>query len=406
MDPQAEAAARSLASGDPLGALQRIALRDDPLSLALRGVAMAQLGELARARDLLHRAARGFAPEQAVDRARCLVAQAEIALAARELGREPRALAGAVRTLEARGDHRNALHGRLLAARRLLLLGRLQEAEQALGACDVAGAPPVLIALYELLRAAVALHRMQAGAARQALTRARRAARRARIPALQAEVEHAGRVLAAPAARLVGSGASRTLQLDEVEALRASDQLVIDGCRRGISHAQRSVRLDRRPVLFALLGVLAEAHPQSAARDALIASAFGARRANDSHRARLRVEIGRLRAQLRGLAEIRATKGGFTLRPHAGRGVVVLAPPIDGADSALLALLADGEAWPTSALALALGASQRTVQRALTALQNAGQVHALGRGRARRWLARPIPEFTTALLLPSAWTAG
>jgi hypothetical protein len=133
----------------------------------------------------------------------------------------------------------------------------------------------------------------------------------------------------------------------------------------------------------------------------LLARAFGAKFADESHRARLRVEVGRLRAALRALAGVNATKRGFALAPRRARDVVVLAPPVDGEHGAVLAFLADGESWSSSALALALGASQRTVQRALDSLAAAGKVQSVGRGRARRWVTPPVPGFTTTLLLPA-----
>jgi DNA-binding transcriptional ArsR family regulator len=166
------------------------------------------------------------------------------------------------------------------------------------------------------------------------------------------------------------------------------------------------VWLSRRPVLFALLRGLAEAWPGEAAREDLIERAFGAVRTNSSHRARLRVGIGRLRRELRTLAQIRASAGGFCLVARAAGAVRLLAPPIESPDAAALALLADGEAWSTSALALALGSSQRTVQRALRALEEAGQVRALGRGRSRRWLSAPVAGFATTLLLPGSAGSG
>jgi len=174
----------------------------------------------------------------------------------------------------------------------------------------------------------------------------------------------------------------------------------VDACRRAARRDQREVRLARRPVLFEILRALAEAWPGESARETLIERAFGARRANASHRARLRVEIGRLRRELRSLGDVRATPRGFTLVPRSGE-VRVLAPPIESPDAAVLALMADGETWSTSALGLALGSSQRTVQRALRALEESGNVRMLGRGRARRWLASPIGGFATTLLLPA-----
>jgi hypothetical protein len=155
-------------------------------------------------------------------------------------------------------------------------------------------------------------------------------------------------------------------------------------------------------VLFTLARALAEAWPGDIDRETLIARAFNTRRPNESHRARLRVEIGRLRALVADLASIEATPRGFVLTPRDAREVVVLAPPIDGDQASLVALLSDGAAWSTSALALALGASQRTVQRALMELETAGRVRSIGRARARRWLSPPLAGFTTILLLPAS----
>ena len=135
-------------------------------------------------------------------------------------------------------------------------------------------------------------------------------------------------------------------------------------------------------------------------RDTLVARAFRGKRADESHRARLRVEIGRLRAALRPLASLAATKDGFALAPRQATEAVVLAPPVDDPNAAVLALLADDESWSSSALSLALGASQRTAQRALDALAETGKVQFYGRGRARRWITKPLPGITTTLLLP------
>jgi hypothetical protein len=408
VDSSITAAGRALGAGDPLGALKRVALRDDPPALALRGIAMAQLGEMARARDLLRRAARGFGPRETVERARCVTAEAEVALAARDLGWPSRALAEALRTFAACGDRENATHARLLQIRRLLLLGRVDEAEGACGTLALDDAPARLVAVAALVNFEIAVRRGRAAPAGVALGQARAAATRSGIAALCAEVEHAGRALVLPAARLSGGGEARSLTLAEVEVVLASADLVVDGCRRVVRKGGRLVRLARRPVLFALLRGLAAAWPADAARDDLIASAFGARRANASHRARLRVELGRLRHELRPFAEIRATAGGFALAPRGPAPVTVrlLGPPIDSPDAAVLALLADGEAWSTSALALALGSSQRTAQRSLVALEAAGQVRALGRGRSQRWLSAPVAGFATTLLLPVADAFG
>jgi hypothetical protein len=401
MDLLITAAARALAAGDPLGALKRVALRDDAPALALRGIAMAQLGDFVRAKALLRKAARGFGPRAAVARARCVVAEAEVAFASRELGWPTKALDAARAILEEHGDRANAAHARQLEARRLLLLGRIDDAERALAELDVARLTPALKTVHELVVAGIALRRVRTKAARAALTRAERAARDARIPALTAEVASAFLVLNAPAARSIVRGAERTLQLEEVEALLASKALIIDACRHVVRHAGTVISLARRPVLFTLARALGETWPEDVARDTLVARAFGAKRADESHRLRLRVEIVRLRKSLRPLADVTATQRGFTLTPRRAREVVVLARPIEEEHTAVLAFLADGESWSSSALALALGASQRTVQRALDALAAAGKVQSFGRARARRWVTPPIPGFTTALLLPA-----
>lgn len=400
MDGLIMAAARALASGDPLGALARVALRDDAPGLALRGIALAQLGDFDRARVLVRRAARAFGAREPVARARCVVAEAEIALASRDLGWPAAALDAARATLERHGDRRNAAYAGYLAGRRLILMGRLEQAEQVLSELDPAPFSPALRAVHELALAGIALRRVQATAARAALARAAWAARAAGIPALRAEVRQASLVLKAPAAHLHRAGDTQVLRLEQVQALLASDTLVIDACRYAVHGAGRTLALASRPVLFTLAQALGRAWPGDAPRDALIALAFRTRHPDDSHRARLRVEIGRLRAVLAPLAEIRATRQGFALMPAAG-AVAVLTPPVQDRHAAVLALLADGQAWSSSALALASGASQRQVQRALDALAASGQAHSLGRGRARRWITPPLPGFATTLLLPA-----
>ena len=401
MDSLITAAARALAAGDPIGALKRVALRDDPSALALRGIAMAQLGDLARARTLLRAAARAFGPREAVARARCVVAEAEIALVSRDLGWPAKTLDTARTTLEAHGDQVNAAHARYLEIRRLLLIGRIDEAERLLDEIDPAPLPPASRAAHELIVAGIAVRRLRTQQARAALSRAERAARQARIPALMAEVESAGLILRTPAARLIAGGAARPLVLEEVEAVLASEAFVVDACRHVVRQDGTVVSLARRPVLFALARALGEAWPGDAPRNVLISRAFGSRFTDESHRGRLRVEMGRLRAALRPLADVSATKQGFALAPRRAREVVVLARPVDEEHTAVLAFLGDGESWSTSALAIALGTSQRTVQRALDSLAAAGKVQSFGRGRALRWTTPPVPGFTTTLLLPA-----
>ena len=401
MDSLITAAARALAAGDPLGALNLVALRNDAPALALRGIAMAQLGDLVRAKALVRSAARAFGPKEAVARARCVVAEAEIALVSRDLGWPAKALDAARATLEQHGDRVNAAHARYLEVRRLLLIGRIDEAERTLAELAPAPFPPALRAAHELVVAGIAMRRLKAKTARAALARAGQAASHAAIPALTAEVESAFLVLNTPVARLIAHGEERPLLLKEVEALMASRALIVDACRHVVRDAHTVVSLARRPVLFALARALSEAWPADVPRGTLIARAFRAKLADESHRARLRVEVGRLRAALKTLADVSATKRGFALVPLRASEVVVLARPVDEKHAAVLAFLADGESWSSSALALALGASQRTVQRGLDSLAAAAKVQSFGRGRARRWMIPPVPAFTTTLLLPA-----
>lgn len=400
MDSLITAAGHALAAGDPLGALKRVALRDDAPALALRGIAMAQLGDFARAKDLVKRAARAFGAKEPVARARCIVAEAEIALVSRDLNWPTKALDAARLTLDAHGDHVNAAYGGYLDVRRLLLIGRLDEAERKLGALDPAPFPPALRTAHALVVMGIAMRRLHARTARTALADAQRAARLAAIPALTAEVDTASRLLDAPAARLIARGGERVLLLEDVEALQNSKAIVIDACRHVIRCQKTELSLATRPVLFALARALGEAWPADVSRETLLARAFRARHADDSHRARLRVEMGRLRKLLAPLAEVHATKPGFTLVLRRARDVVVLARPVEEEHAAVLALLADGEAWSSSALALALDTSQRSVQRALDELAATNKVQPFGRGRARRWTSPSLPGLATMLLLP------
>jgi Transcriptional regulatory protein, C terminal. len=406
MDSLITAAARALSAGDALAALKRVALRDDPPALALRGIAMAQLGDLTRARELLRRAIRAFGPKEPVARARCVVAEAEIALVSRDLGRPLQTLAAARAVLEASGDRTNAAHAGYLEARRLLLIGRLDEAEEVLDELDAGVLPRASRVGRELVMAGIAIRRIRAEPARAALERASRAAEAARIPALAAEVDQAVRTFEAPVARLITRDAERLLRLDEVETLLASPTLLVDACRNVVRAGTMIVPLATRPVLLTLARALAERWPETVPRETLLARVFRARHADESHRARLRVEIARLRHAIKPLAALSATGQGFVLRPHTAGDVAVLAPPVEGNHAEVLALLGDGEAWSSSALALALGVSPRTVQRALEELARDHKVEAFGRGRACRWIASSVPGFPTSLLLPVAGISG
>lgn len=397
MDSLINAAGRALAAGDPLAALNFVALRDDPPALALRGIAMAQLGDMARAKALLQRAVKAFGANEPLSRARCVVAEAEVALAARDLGWPVKALEAARQVLQDHGDRLNAAHARYLQIRRLLLIGQLNEADALLDEQKPAPLPAALRAAHELMSAGIALRRVQAHKAQSALERAQRAAQLADIPALLAEIAHARQTLDAPAARLRIAGDVKTVTLAQVEALFASATLVVDACRYSVRGAGMTVALATRPVLFNLLQLLAEAWPGDVPRETLIARAFRLKLDDESHRVRLRVEIGRLRAALKPLAGITATSRGYAL---VAQDVALLTLPLEDKHAALLALLADGEAWSSSALALALGSSQRQIQRALETLAAQGKVQAFGVGRARRWLTPPVPGFATILLLP------
>jgi hypothetical protein len=401
MDSLITAAARALAAGDALGALNLVALRKDAPALALRGIAMAQLGDYERAKKLMRAASRSFGPREAVARARCAVAEAELALASRDLGWPPRALAEARVTLEKHGDRINAAHARYLEIRRLLLLGQLDDADALLIELDRRPLPPALQTTHELIVAGIALRRLRMKLATVALDRARAAAQRAGIPALTAEVDSADRLLQAPAARLIEGERSRSLRLAEVEQVFESGALIIDACRYAVRSGQRIVHLTGRPILFTLARELAQGWPGDVTRELLVQRAFRLRRADESLRARLRVEIGRLRRLLAPLAGIEATDRGFALRPPGQQRVVVLAQPVEEEHGAVIAFLADGESWSTSALALAMRTSQRSVQRALDDLASRGKVQAYGAGRSRRWMTPPLPGIATTLLLPA-----
>lgn len=406
MDSLISAAAASLAAGDPLRALNFVALREDAPALALRGIAMAQLGDLANAQVLLKRAARAFGSMQLLAHARCVLAQAEIAFVSRDLCWPVKELAAARAALEQRGDVLNAVHASHLQARRFLLLGQTHEAERALAAIDPSLLPPTRKAAHEMILAGLAMQRLHITEARAAFIRAKEAARRSGIPALNAEVETAAQRLDTPVARHITRGRERLILLEDVAALLSSGTLVVDACRRVVRRGKVVVPLATRPVLLALARALAEAWPGDVSRAALVRAAFQARKADESHRARLRVEIGRLRQLLRPMADVQATSQGFALQPQYNTEVNVLAWPVEEEHGAVLAFLADGEAWSSSALALAIGLSQRTVQRSLDALAADGKVQWFGRARARRWTTSTVPGFTTIMLLPTVLTGS
>lgn len=408
MDSLLISAARLLARGNPLGALKLIALRQDAPALALRGIAMAQLGDYRRARELLRSARRRFGARERLARARCQVAESEIALASRDLNHATRGLDLAARVLANQGDRGNAVHARLVGARFHLLVGEIEAAEARLATVDVSmpALPHGLVARAELTRAEIALRQVRVADASAAIARAGAAAELAGIPPLKAEVERIRRAMSAPAARLLRGGLAQSLRLDEVEALFASANVIVDGCRRAVRGDGQVIPLAGRPVLFELIRALATTWPADVCRDRLILDTFAVRTVHASDRARLRVEISRLRRVLRPLLRVESTARGFRIVPLAADAVVVLAPPIDGAQGVILALLKDGEPWSTSALSRALGSSQRTVQRTLRELEANAAVRSLGRGRSRCWLAPALNGFATTLLLPGSLPVG
>jgi len=400
VDSLITSAALALANGDFFSALNRVALRDDPPALALRGIAMAQLGDLERAKILLRKATRAFGPKQPISQARCIVAEAEIALAVRDLDWSARRLENAHKILEAHGDLINAAYARHLQVRLLLLFGHLNEAEALISQLNPALFSPAFKAAHELVIAGIAIRRLQIKLAREALIRAQQEAQRAQIRPLLAEIDKAFQLLGTPAARLLSSGEEKLLLLDDVEVLLASDTLVIDACRYLVRHQTEVTSLASRPILFSLVRALGEAWPEDVSRDQLVKLAFRQKSVDESLRARLRVEMGRLRTALKTFADIKATQRGYVLIPHCSEKLVVLDQPIQEKHAAVLAILADGEAWSSSALAMVLGTSQRTVQRSLESLADSGKVQSFGRGQARRWVTFPLPGVTTILLLP------
>lgn len=399
MDVVLRSAVRALRAGEPLAVLQRTALREDAAALALRGVALARLGDLVRSASLLQRAIDACGRGAHALRAACLAAAGEVALAARDLRRAGALLVAAERTVRGHAAA-DLAHVVLLQARRSLLLGRVDAAATALATIAHLRPPLATQALACAVAGEIALRRRRPDEANAAFAAARALAERSGLDALATEIATASAAIAMPAARLATVAGCPARTLAELAGLGADGALVVDGCRRLVRAGRQASSLQRRPVLWALLSALATAAPNDVPRERLVALAFDAHRADESHRARLRVEMARLRALLRPYAAIEATAAGFRLRARGGV-VHVLVPPIDSPDSATLALLADGQPWSTAAVALALGVSQRTVQRSLAAMLAAGQVERRGAGRLQRWTIAPLLPFATCMLLPS-----
>jgi hypothetical protein len=335
-------------------------------------------------------------PEDRLLRARCLAAEAEIALALGDLRWSAEPVACAVAELEAVGDSRNAAYLQLVAARAALRLGRPKDAERLLRYAKFASVAPLERTFAELVRVELAAKRGDPDLLASALKSASAAADRASIPSLVSEVARIRDHYLGPTAVITSRGRARTASFCEVCALGSSSDVVIDGGGREVRSSGECVSFARRPVLFELLRALAEAWPDAVPRDVLITRAFGARRPNESHRIRLRVEIGRLRSIARAWLGVIAEEPGYAL--SAPREVALVMPLEESSSSRVLSLMHGGEPWSASSLALALDVSERTIQRSLGELQIAGKVGAMGNGRARRWVR--LFEIPTDLLLP------
>ncbi|WP_236517164.1 helix-turn-helix domain-containing protein [Sandaracinus amylolyticus] len=389
--------ARALARGDALRALGVAGRDESALGLTLRGIAYAQLGDLALAREALARATERAPDPHTLARARA--AMVEVALAAGDPKRAADEAIACASALEQLGDRRNAAMQRLVLARAEVLRGRLNEARGVVEDVLSREQPADLRAVAWLARAEIAMRALAASESRDALEHARSALEIAPHELLSRALVSLERELSAPVARVVRGGVGSDADLFAIEALSGGEVLLVDACRRVVIGARLIVRLGRRPVLFALLAALARAWPDPIARDELASSAFEVRRVNPSHRARLRVEIGRLRKAMHGLAaEPIATKEGYVLSSQ--REVVVLSPPGDDDEGARIALvLGDGASWSARELATHTGLSIRTVQRALASLVESGRAVRSGRGARVRYTRPGTPIASRMLLL-------
>ena len=402
-------AAQALARGDGLRALGLVGRAEDVLGLTLRGIASAQIGDLELARGALERAAR--MERDPLARARINAALVEIAMADGDAARAVRAARASADELARLGDARNAAMQRLVLARAEVLLGRLAEARhvvaEVLASCvdRSPGAAPGeapsklpadITAVAWLAKAEIAVRGVAAAEAREALKRARGALDGARNDLLARALVALEAELSNPVARIEREGVVRPADLYAIEAASTGEVMLVDACRRLVIAGRASIPLVRRPILFALLLVLARAWPGEVARDELAARAFDARRVNASHRSRLRVEVGRLRKLIAGLAEPVATDAGYALA--SPREVVTLLPPSDDDDARIAILLGDGAAWSAQSLAEHAGVSKRTAQRALAGLVENGSAIRTGKAKDVRYM-RPGPRIASRMLL-------
>lgn len=390
-------AARALAGGDPLRALTGVGRDDSPRGLTLRGIAYAQLGDLELARTALEQAV-GRADDDPLLAARARAALVEVELGSGAPAQAARAARAAADALERLGDARNAAMQRLVLARAEVLLGRLNEARRAVEAVLAGDLGPDLRAVASLVQAEIAVRALHPSDARAALARAREAMARAPHQLLARTVEALEHELARPVASIWRAGAPVDADLFAIESLARGHVLLVDACRRLALAGRVTIPLARRPVLFALLLELARAWPAAVARDDLAARAFAVGRVNASHRARLRVELGRLRRLMDGLAAAPvASEDGYVLASE--RDVAVLLPPTDDEAARLGLLLRDGAAWSAQALADHAGVSRRTAQRALQLLVERGVVVRTGKGKDVRYTRPGAPIASRMLLL-------
>jgi hypothetical protein len=389
-------AGRALGRGDPLRALGLVGRTDSALALTVRGVAYAQLGDLELARESLLRAV--SLSDEPRTRARARAALVEIALSTGDPAAAARAAKASAEELDAIGDERNAAMQRLVLARAEVLLGRLGEARRVVEQVLSTDVAPDVRAVASLAEAEIAIRALAATEAREALARARLALEHAPHPLLARELLAIERELSLPVARTWRAGVSRSADLFTIEGVSRGEVLLVDACRRVVVAGRATIPLGRRPILFALLHALARVWPESVPRDVLIFHAFQARRVNASHRARLRVEIGRLRRVLDGLAaEPTATRAGYALSSE--RDVVTLLPPSDDEAARVALLLGDGASWSAQGLAEHAGISKRTAQRALGALVESGAAFRMRQGKSFRYTRPGAPIASRMLLL-------
>jgi hypothetical protein len=393
--PAHAAAGRALSRGDALRALGLVGRTDDALGLTLRGIAYAQLGDLDLARKSLERGAR--LTRAPLARARIQAALAEIAMSDGEPASAARAARASADELARLGDSRNAAMQRLVLARAEVLRGRLVEARHVVGGVlDDGSLAPDVRPVAWLAKAEIAVRGALAGEARLALKEARRAMAAAPNELLARTLVALEAELSQPVARLERAGVVRAADLFAIEAASSGEVLLVDACRRVVIGGRAQVPLGKRPVVFALLLCLARAWPDGVGRDDLAARAFDTKRVNASHRSRLRVEVGRLRKLLSGLAEPVSTDEGYALA--STREVMTLLPPSDDDDARIAILLGDGASWSAQGLADHAGVSKRTAQRALAALVDAGAATRTGKGKDVRY-ARPGPRIASRMLL-------